>query len=152
MLFSLYSDDMQSSREEEPELSSVLELENLRKSLDHGHSFHFDKTAKTCDEASALDASWVMHEEDSVVASQDSEREKRQLPVTPIVGDMLSMPASLSKLPRISDTSAAPTEMAGERRESDMSDRDRRITLGWLAVEDALAASVSELTDSLEEF
>lgn len=86
---------------QEPELSSVLELENLRKSLDHGHSFHFDKTAKTCDEASALDASWVMHEEDSVVASQDLEREKRQLPVTPIVGDMLSMPASLSKLPRI---------------------------------------------------
>ena len=49
-----------------------------------------------------------------------------------------------------SDTSAAPTVDALERRDSDTSsgDRDRRISLGWLAVEDALAASVSELTES----
>jgi hypothetical protein len=39
---------------------------------------------------------------------------------------------------------------ANERRGSDTSDftSDRRISLGWLAVEDALAASVSELTES----
>jgi hypothetical protein len=65
----------------------------------------------------------------------------------PCVLDPSHAPCSASAR---SDTSAASTLTAIERRGSDTSDftSDRRISLGWLAVEDALAASVSELTES----
>jgi len=156
----LYSmDDMQSSREEEEEpvveLSSVLELENIRMSLSQSHSTTLD-TAGEASEAlqlnASLNASWVMHDEaDSVIVSEELPCKEVKESGKPAARDVLNVCALLSKIPRISDSSAAPTEMAGERRHSDTSDRDRRISLGWLAVEDALAASVSELTDSFED-
>jgi len=126
---SLDSSNLQTSCEEEQQLSSVVELQNLRKSLSNENSGLLDDATQL-----ALDASWVCYDEadacDLKAVADDSAR--------------------LGKPPRVSDTSAAPTVDALERRDSDMSsgDRDRRISLGWLAVEDALAASVSELTES----
>jgi hypothetical protein len=123
---SLDYSNLQTSCEEEHQLSSLVELQNLRKSLRNENSGLLDEATQL-----TLDASWVCYDKADAEEVDDGS-------------------THVGKAPRVSDTSAASTLTAIERRGSDTSDftSDRRISLGWLAVEDALAASVSELTES----
>lgn len=113
-------------------LTSVMELENFRKSLgdEHAHivehSYGISKLG--------LDASWVLFENED---EKDFDEHRPR-----------------SKAPRISDMSAAATEY--DRRSSIASDgdsgRERQIGRGWLAVEGAaLAASAPGLDYSLDD-
>ena len=87
------------------ELTSVLELENIRMSLSQSHSTTPD-TAGEASEALQLDASlnasWVMHDEaDSVIVSEKLPCKEVKESGKPAARDVLNVCASLLKIPRI---------------------------------------------------
>jgi len=130
--------DLQSSREEEQELSSMVELENLRKSVGK-ENFHLLEPCLV-----NSDSDWVVHEHEEPDLFQraplnDKKHEPEMEDINPVC-------RQVARIPRFSDTSCAATV----RRESDQSECDRTISLGWLSVEDAWAATVSELPDSAD--
>ena len=118
---------------EELELKSVAELERLRQSIGQEHAF-------------LLDSSWVIPEE--VATGQDSVPGSVQEDSSgaATVSQHVSPALSAGKAPRVSDVSGAPTAV-GDRLDS-AGRGDRRISLGWLAVDDAEAVVLSELSDA----
>ena len=118
---------------EELELKSVAELDRLRQSIGQEHAF-------------LLDSSWVIPEE--VATGQDSVPGSVQEDSSgaATVSQHVSPALSAGKAPRVSDVSGAPTAV-GDRLDS-AGRGDRSISLGWLAVDDAEAVVLSELSDA----